>query len=99
MIHPLFSQSFYRLKTDRSLYVIFQSVQFFFASSSAKFHVKISGWTEVFMERHRDYFVLHSDQISLKFLLQFSFDKLIFVAKYNFAVVKILSKLHEREFL
>ena len=41
------------LNTDRSLTVVFKSVQFFFTSSCAKFHVQTSGWTEGFKQVHR----------------------------------------------
>jgi hypothetical protein len=44
MIHELFSQSFYWLKTDVSLDIVFKPGQIFFASSCAKFHFQISGW-------------------------------------------------------
>jgi len=48
-----------------------KSVQFFFASYFAKFHVEISGWAERFKQLHRHYLILHLDQIPLKFPTSF----------------------------
>jgi hypothetical protein len=39
------------------------SVQILFASSSAKFHVQTSVWTESFKQLHRHCFMLDADQI------------------------------------
>jgi len=49
------------------------SVQIFFASTPAKFHVQTSVWTESFKQLHRHYFMLELDQIPLNFLLNFPF--------------------------
>jgi hypothetical protein len=61
MVQRLFYQCFYRLKTDRVLNIVFKSVQFFFASSCAQFHVQTSGWVEDFKHVHRNYSMLYYD--------------------------------------
>jgi hypothetical protein len=76
-----------------------KSVQFFFTSSFAKFHVQTSGSTDVFMQVHRDCLMIDSDQIPLNFPLHFPLDNLTFVPIYCCAVVQTLSKLHEQELL
>ena len=48
MIHRMFSQSLYSLKTNRNLDIDFNSVQTFFDTSCAKCHVQITGRTEYF---------------------------------------------------
>ena len=42
----------YWLITDRTLDVVCKSLQFFFAASSAKFHIQISQWTYVLNKLH-----------------------------------------------
>jgi hypothetical protein len=87
---------FYLRKSDSSMEVIFKSVQFFFTSSFAKFHVHTFGWTECFKQVHRHYLMLDSNQILLNFSLQFSFPILIFVTIYSWALVKKLGPARKR---
>ena len=58
MIHRLFCQRFYWIKSDRSLDVFSESAQFFFTSYCAKFCVQTSGSTEGFKQMFRRYLIL-----------------------------------------
>ena len=69
----------------------------FFHSPCAKFHVLTSEWTERFQQVHRQYFILHSDKISLNFIHNFVFNKVTLEHVYCCAVVEALRKMHENE--
>jgi len=68
-----------------------------FPSTCVKFLVQSSGWTERFKQVHRHYLALDSDQIPLNFLLQFSFDYLIFLSMFCCALVQTLSNCRNRK--
>ena len=85
MIHRLFSQNVYWLKTDRSLNVISKSAQYFFASWCAKFCVQTSGLTEGLK---LTLFGCRLRPNSLKIPILLFFDFLIFISIYSCAVVK-----------
>jgi len=92
-------QSYYWLKTDRSLDVFIMPIQIFFASSCAKFHVQSSGCIVNFKQLQGHYLILDSHQIPLNSLLNFFFGSLTFVPIYCYAVVDIYSMLREYKVL
>ena len=80
------------------LVVVLKSVQCFFASPRAKFHVQNSEWTEHMKQVHWHCLILDSNQTLLHFLLHFSSVNLMFVAIHFSAVVQTLNILHVHEF-
>ena len=66
--------------TDRRLVISSKLVKFFFAFQCARLPVQTSGWAELFKQVHRQYLILYSDQILLRYLLSFSFDFLTHIS-------------------
>jgi hypothetical protein len=99
MVHRLFYQIFYLMKTDRRLKFSLKSEQFFFYSSCSKILCEKFWKTKRFKQVHRISFILNYDHCPLNFLLHISFDILKFLPTYSCALLQTLSKLHKHEFL